>query len=102
MLNVSASNSQENQQLIDASNWHIIETEFDPKALHHKETVFTLGNGYLGTRGSFEEGYPQDCAATLIHGVYDDTTIAYTELVNCPSWLPLVVKVAGESPSETL
>jgi beta-phosphoglucomutase len=96
MLNLSADNSQQ-KQLIDASFWHIIETEFEPKALHHKETVFTLGNGYLGTRGSFEEGYPQDCPATLIHGVYDDTSIAYTELVNCPSWLPLVVKVAGES-----
>ena len=41
-------------------NWHVIEADFDPKALHHKETVFTIGNGYLGTRGAFEEGYPGD------------------------------------------
>lgn len=95
MLNVSASN-QENQQLIDANNWNIIETEFKENQLHHKETVFTLGNGYLGVRGSFEEGYPQDCPATLIHGVYDDAAIAYTELVNCPNWLPITVKVAGD------
>lgn len=27
-------------------NWHVVETGFDPQALHHKETVFTIGNGY--------------------------------------------------------
>ncbi|WP_341527239.1 beta-phosphoglucomutase [Nostoc sp. UHCC 0302] len=97
MLNLSVSDFQHNQQLLDATGWNVIETEFDPTQLHHKETVFTLGNGFLGTRGSFEEGYPQDFSATLIHGVYDDVQIAHTELVNCPSWLPLVVKVAGES-----
>jgi len=83
------------QQLID-SGWNVIETEFDPNQLHHKETVFTLGNGYLGTRGTFEEGYANDFPATLIHGIYDDVSIAYTELVNCPNWLPFVIKVAGE------
>ena len=36
--------------------WYITEERFVPEDLHHKETVFTLGNGYLGTRGSFEEG----------------------------------------------
>ncbi|MGJ5634529.1 glycoside hydrolase family 65 protein [Nostoc sp. CALU 1950] len=96
MLNVSTHNSQQTQQLIDNTDWNVIETEFDPTQLHHKETVFTLGNGLLGVRGTFEEGYSEDFPATLIHGVYDDVTIANTELVNCPNWLPLVVKVAGE------
>ncbi|MBW4613108.1 MAG: beta-phosphoglucomutase [Desmonostoc vinosum HA7617-LM4] len=96
MFSLSVHNSQQNQQLSDATDWNVIETEFDPTQLHHKETVFTLSNGFLGTRGTFEEGYPQDFPATLIHGVYDDVTIAYTELVNCPSWLPLVIQVAGE------
>ncbi|MBW4646872.1 MAG: beta-phosphoglucomutase [Goleter apudmare HA4340-LM2] len=88
--------SQDNQQLIEATDWNVIETKFDPAQLHHKETVFTLSNGYLGTRGTFEEGYPHDSPATLIHGVYDDVAITHTELVNCPDWLPLMVTVAGE------
>ncbi|MBW4564073.1 MAG: beta-phosphoglucomutase [Mojavia pulchra JT2-VF2] len=96
MSNVSVRNSQHNQALLEATDWNVIETEFDPTQLHHKETVFTISNGYLGTRGTFEEGYPQDFPATIIHGVYDKVAIAYTELVNCPSWLPLVVKVAGD------
>lgn len=94
---LSVDNYPSTQELLETNDWNVIETEFDSSKLHHKETVFTLGNGYLGTRGTFEEGYPQDSAATLINGVYDDTAIAYTELVNCPNWLPLVVTVAGES-----
>ncbi len=93
MLHLSA--SQQFQATIDSSSWQVIETEFDPSQLHHKETVFTLGNGYLGTRGSFEEGYSLDDAATLIHGVYDDIPISKTELVNCPNWLPLILVLGG-------
>ncbi|MBW4667740.1 MAG: glycoside hydrolase family 65 protein [Cyanomargarita calcarea GSE-NOS-MK-12-04C] len=96
MLNLTVPNPQKKRQLLDVTGWNIIETEFNPLELHHKETVFTLSNGYLGTRGSFEEGYPQDSAATLINGVYDDVAISHTELVNCPNWLPFVVKVKGE------
>ncbi|HIQ02133.1 MAG TPA: beta-phosphoglucomutase [Anaerolineales bacterium] len=78
------------------SNWHITETAFDPAALHHRETLFTIGNGYLGTRGSFEEGYPGDRPATLVHGVFDDHPLVYTEMVNLPNWLPFVLLVNGE------
>ena len=77
-------------------DWTVIESQFEPNKLHHKETLFTLGNGYLGTRGTFEEGYPGDCPATLIHGVYDDVAVVHTELVNCPNWLPLEIVVAGD------
>ncbi len=78
------------------TDWILIETQFDPDQLHSKETVFTIGNGYLGTKGSFEEGYPHALPATFIHGVYDDVPVVYTELANCPDWLPLVVIVNGE------
>lgn len=79
-----------------SNGWTVIETEFDPSDLHHKETLFTLGNGYLGTRGTFEEGYPQSFPATLINGVYDDVPVMHTELVNCPDWLPLTLVVGGD------
>jgi kojibiose phosphorylase len=77
-------------------NWHIIETAFDPSALHHKETVYTIGNGYLGTRGAFGEGYLDDQPLTLIHGLFDDVPIVNTELVNAPNWLHLVILINGE------
>jgi trehalose/maltose hydrolase-like predicted phosphorylase len=78
------------------TSWTLIEPQFDPEKLHSRETVFTIGNGYLGTRGSFEEGYPNALPATLIHGVYDDVPVVYTELANCPDWLSLVVIINGE------
>ena len=78
------------------TDWAVIETQFDPTQLHYKETVFTVGNGYLGTRGSFEEGYLGSMSATLIHGVYDDVPVVHTELANCPDWLPLVVIINGD------
>jgi beta-phosphoglucomutase len=96
MVNVPVHNSQDDLQLITATDWNVIETNFDPAQLHHKETVFSLSNGYLGTRGTFEEGYPRDSPITLIHGVYDNVAITHTELANCPDWLPLAIAVAGE------
>jgi beta-phosphoglucomutase len=76
-------------------NWHILETKFDPQNPRSPETIFTIGNGYLGTRGTFEEGYPMDQAATLINGFFDDVPIVYTELANTPNWPDLQVLANG-------
>ncbi len=73
----------------------LTEVEFRPGTLHWQESVFTIGNGYLGTRGSFPEGYPSEQAATFIHGVYDDVPIYTTELVNTPNWIHLEISING-------
>ncbi|MBD2593427.1 beta-phosphoglucomutase [Nostoc spongiaeforme FACHB-130] len=78
------------------TDWTLTETQFDPEQLHSRETIFTIGNGYLGTRGSFEREYPGALPATFIHGVYDDVPVVYTELANCPDWVYLVVMLDGE------
>lgn len=79
-----------------ANLWRISETDFDPDHLLHKETIFTIGNGYLCTRGTFEEGYPGERRATFVHGVFDAARNVNTELVNEPDWLPLSVYLNGE------
>lgn len=76
--------------------WTITEDGFDPQKQHHQETIFTLGNGYLCTRGAFEEGYPDDSRGTFIHGVFDQAPIVFTELANAPDWLPLDIYLNGE------
>jgi kojibiose phosphorylase len=81
---------------VDETDWSVVETEFDAGGLHRQETVFTVGNGYVSTRGTFEEGYPGAWPITFVHGVYDDVPVFYTELANCPGWLPLAVFVGGE------
>lgn len=76
--------------------WTLSENSFDPRGQHHHETIFTLGNGYLATRGAFEEGYPGDRRATFIHGVFDDVPLVFTELANAPDWLPFTLWLDGE------
>jgi trehalose/maltose hydrolase-like predicted phosphorylase len=76
--------------------WCIEEKEFDPKKLHSRETVYTIGNGYFGTRGAFEEGYPKATPATLLFGVFDKVAIAKEELTNVPDWLTLKLFINNE------
>lgn len=81
--------------------WKITENSFDPASQNHKETIFTIGNGYLSTRGAFEEGFPAESRATFIHGVFDDVPVSFTELANAPDWLPLTILLNGEKFSLT-
>ncbi|HSJ87046.1 MAG TPA: glycoside hydrolase family 65 protein [Anaerolineales bacterium] len=76
--------------------WKIVEDSFHPEKQHHKETVFTIGNGYLSTRGAFEENHPGDRRATFLHGVFDDVPVVFTELVNAPDWLEMEIYLDGE------
>ncbi|HVU70212.1 MAG TPA: hypothetical protein VHD63_23990, partial [Ktedonobacteraceae bacterium] len=66
------------------------------KRVHSQETVFTIGNGYFCTRGSFEEGYPRATPATLLHGVFDAVPIAKEELANAPDWTTIKLFLNGE------
>jgi len=33
--------------------WIFSEDSFNPEKQQHQETIFTIGNGYLSTRGAF-------------------------------------------------
>jgi kojibiose phosphorylase len=82
--------------LKSACLWRVSETEFSADAQHHRETIFTIGNGYLATRGSLEERHPGDRQATFIHGIYDDRPVVFTELANAPDWAALEIWVDGQ------
>jgi len=85
-----------NDKLPPRNLWTVSEDRFDPSKQHHAETIFTIGNGYLSTRGAFEEGFPGDRRATFIHGVFDAAPVVFTELANAPDWLPMVIHLDGE------
>ncbi len=76
--------------------WVELHAHFDPAEQHHRETIFTTGNGYFCSRGSLEEGHPGDHPLTLAHGVFDDMPIVYTELANLPNWLDMTIHVNGQ------
>jgi len=77
-------------------NWRIIETKFPKENLNHNETVFTIGNGYMSCRGSFEEGYPGEVATTFVHGVFNDVPTYHTELVNFPNIFSMRILMEDE------
>jgi len=82
--------------LTRSATWRVSESEFEPARQHHRETIFNQGNGYLGTRGTFEERYLQDRQATLVHGFWDDAPIIFTELANAPNWTALEIWIDGQ------
>lgn len=76
--------------------WTIREYPFHPERLRYYESILTIGNGYLGTRGSFEERYSGDSPATLIHGLYNHAPGASVpELVNAPDWTEIQLEIDG-------
>jgi len=62
-----------------ADEWNVIEKGFHPEFLAQLETVFALGNGYIGIRGCPEEGGPIAENSTLINGFYETWPILYPE-----------------------
>jgi kojibiose phosphorylase len=53
------------------SRWLIVEDGFAAALAGTYETLFTTGNGYLGTRGSLEEGHEGALPGTFLRGVFD-------------------------------
>ncbi len=46
------------EHLYPADEWRIMEARYSDEFVGRSETVFSLGNGFVGVRGSFEEGRP--------------------------------------------
>jgi len=79
-----------------AATFRVSESIFNPACQRHCETIFTHGNGYLATRGTFEERFLGDQQSTLVHGIWDDVPISFTELANAPDWTALEIWVNGQ------
>ena len=82
--------------MITHEPWSISSPAFEPQKQNHEETIFSIGNGYLSTRGTFEEGYPNESHTTFVAGVFDDIPIVMTELANIPNWVSLDILIEGE------
>ncbi|SHO51258.1 glycoside hydrolase family 65 protein [Anaerocolumna xylanovorans] len=88
--------------------WKIIEKGFNKEYAKVSESVFSLGNEYMGTRGSFEEGYSGDSLiGNYFNGIYEAAEleksgykgiIDRTEfIVNSADWLYTRIEADGES-----
>jgi kojibiose phosphorylase len=78
-----------------AAGWQVVEDGFDPALANRYETLFTVGNGYLGTRGALDEGHAGALAGTFLRGVFDHHDSAVVDLVKAPDWVALTIVVDG-------
>lgn len=71
------------RRLSSETNWEIVEDSFQPEWIRCRESLFALGNGYLGTRGTFEEGLADAAGlsveGTYVNGFYESSPIQYGE-----------------------
>ena len=76
--------------------WRLVEKKYNPPRMAQMETLFALANGYLGIRGTFEEGHTRlserHAASTAFHEtwpiVYPESAYGYARtgqtIVNAP------------------
>jgi maltose phosphorylase len=88
--------------------WTIVEEGFDPAQQRVAESVFSLGNEFMGVRGYFEEGYGGDhLLGSYFNHLYELMDIRHDQLfkgfvtqgaamVNAVDWLFTRLRVDGE------
>jgi alpha,alpha-trehalose phosphorylase len=64
---------------LPADPWQLREEQHDPFNVALLETLFTVGNGYIGMRGTHEEGAPAALEGTYLNGFFDTEPIRYPE-----------------------
>lgn len=73
----------EREPIYPIEEWTVTEEAFDRKTNYRNETTFSLSNGYIGTRGTFEEAYDFDVDTGLegnfVNGFYESERIRYGE-----------------------
>ena len=77
-------------------DWILVEEGFTITREHEVESLFAIGNGYLGSRGSLAEGSALSAPATVVAGVYDAERGAVPGLVVIGDWAQASIAVEGE------
>jgi maltose phosphorylase len=87
--------------------WQIIEEGFHPEMNKESESIFSIGNGYMGQRANFEEHYSGDSLqGSYVAGVYypDKTRVGwwkngypeyFAKVLNAPNWIGIDISVNG-------
>ncbi len=87
---------------IEEDGWNLTYHGFYPENEKLRETLCTVGNGYMGVRGCFEGESASDIhyPGTYIAGVYNrlgtkihNKMIYNNDFVNCPNWLLIEFRI---------
>jgi len=80
---------------LSPDDWLIEEKGFHPHKQGMYETIFTLGNGYLGMRGALEENPHGSYRGMYIAGIFDKSESYVRQLVKAPGWNDFSVWLDG-------
>jgi maltose phosphorylase len=95
--------------LYKTDDWNIVEEGFHPERQRESESIFSIGNGYMGQRANFEEHFSGDSLqGNYIAGVYypDKTRVGwwkngypeyFAKVLNAPSWIGIDVSIDGNA-----
>ena len=75
--------------------WILVDEGFSLAREHELESLFAIGNGYAGSRGSLAEGSALSAPATLLAGVFDSEVGSVPGLVSTADWTRLAATVDG-------
>ena len=67
------------EHLYPPDEWRVVEARYAEEFFERAETVFSLGNGFVGVRGTFEEGRPSLSPGTFINGFHETWPIVHAE-----------------------
>lgn len=98
------------ERLYEVSPWEIIHTDFNPEQNELVESIFSLANEYMGTRGCVEEGLPEEHSleGCYIGGIFAKESVRYNwkrrgfpsyqnSMIHTTNWLCMSVSVDGEA-----
>lgn len=97
------------KQYLKLDPWSIIEEGFDPHNHEISESIFSIGNGYMGQRANFEEAYSgSSLQGSYMAGVYypDKTRVGwwkngypeyFAKVLNSTNWIGIDVVIDGET-----
>lgn len=88
--------SEKLKNQMSSDEWIILQEEYDPKENLKFESLFSLSNGYMGIRGSHEEGTGVTLPYLYINGVFDKSETFMRELAALPNWLGIRLYVEKE------
>lgn len=95
------------KQYLKLDEWSIIEEGFDPHTHEISESIFSIGNGFMGQRANFEESYSgSSLQGSYMAGVYypDKTRVGwwkngypeyFAKVLNSTNWIGIGIEIDG-------
>ena len=67
------------EHLYPTDEWRLVETRCTDRYLKRAETIFALANGYMGVRGTPDEGRPSVSPGSFVNGFHETWPIVHAE-----------------------